>query len=119
LGQLRCLRLHTFVNVLLGFLLTAVDRYAPLLSMLCAFFVVHVPRIFAPHAPQTLEERATARCLKIPQPSPWRGDALSLSSARRLDLAFSVVPFPIRQGRERLNDRVGHQWTGIIPGCVA
>src|SRR5277367_2769669 len=52
LEQLRCLRLHTFINVLLGFLLTAVDRYAPLLSMLCAFFVVHVPRIFAPHAPR-------------------------------------------------------------------
>jgi hypothetical protein len=26
LQQLRCLRLHTFINVLLGFLLTAVDR---------------------------------------------------------------------------------------------
>jgi len=52
LEQLHYLRLHTFTNVLLGFLLTTVDRYAPLLSLLCAFFVVHVPRIFAPHAPR-------------------------------------------------------------------
>jgi hypothetical protein len=71
LQQLCHLRLHIFINVLLGFLPTAVDRYTPLLSMLCAFFVVHVPRVFAPHAPRTLEDLA----LLILWASPWKSDA--------------------------------------------
>ena len=57
LAQLCHQPLHTFINVLLGFLLTAVGRNEPLLASACAFFVERAPRIFAPHAPHKSAER--------------------------------------------------------------
>src|ERR1039458_2932972 len=89
LAQLCHQPLYTFINVLLGFCLTVVDRNLPLLASACAFFVVRVPRDFVPQAPRTSGDLPPQILLA----SPWRGDAHATRQRLSIRCAARCTPF--------------------------